>query len=135
MSVHSERRLKRLRELLDQLERLPPSAERERMLREVRGRLVDVETGVPPRAMMPVDAESVPAGDPAPRPARPRTPVRGDDARRPRALPRPEPVQPDFVASLGPGELLSLGDPVLPAPGPESQPGPTARPWTRGLRG
>jgi hypothetical protein len=138
MSVNSERRLNRLRELLDQLERLPPSAERERMLREVRGRLVDVDTGVPPRPMMPVDADSAPADDPAARPTRPRAPARGahaDEVRRARALPRPEPAQPDFVASLGPDEMLSLADSVPPAPRPESRPGPTARPWTRGLRG
>jgi hypothetical protein len=132
MSVNSERRLNRLRELLDQLERLPPSAERERMLREVRGRLVDVDTGVPPRAMMPVDAAAAESAEPVPRPAR-RPPPR--ERARPRAVPRPEPATPDQVGTLGTGELLSLAESVPPAPRPDARPGRVARPWSRGLRG
>src|SRR5881398_1641115 len=44
-------RLEQLRELLARLERMPASGERDWMLREVRARAVDVETGVRPVAM------------------------------------------------------------------------------------
>jgi hypothetical protein len=133
--VSSKRRVERLRELVDQLERLPPSAERERMLREVRGRLVDVDTGVPPRGMMPVDAESVQAVVPAPRPPRPvrREPAAEGDRRR--DIPRPEPADPGDVGTLGAHGLLSLGEPAPPPPPRDARPDRTARPWTRGLRG
>src|SRR6185437_9270954 len=59
--VSSEHRLQRLRELLARLEQLPASPETERMLAEVRSRLVDVDTGVTPRAMLPVDRVPAPA--------------------------------------------------------------------------
>jgi hypothetical protein len=131
MPVRSELRLKRLRELLDQIERLPLSAERERMLREIRGRMVDVDTGVLPRGMLPVDAAAE-AAEPVPRPAR-RPPAR--EPARPRAVPRPEPATPDQVGTLGTNELLSLAESVPPAPRPDAHPGRVARPWTRGLRG
>ena len=131
--MRSELRLKRLRELLDQIERLPPSAERERMLREIRGRMVDVDTGVVPRGMLPVDAAAAAAAaEPAPRRVR-RPPAR--ERARPRAVPRPEPAMPDQVGTLGTSELLSLGESVPPAPRLDAPPGRVARPWTRGLRG
>ncbi len=41
-------RLKRLKDLVDQLERLPASPDRDRVLAEVRSRAVDVDTGVTP---------------------------------------------------------------------------------------
>jgi hypothetical protein len=132
MAVRSELRLKRLRELLDQVERLPPSAERERMLREIRGRMVDVDTGVLPRGMLPVDAAAAEVAERVPRPAR-RPPAR--ERARPRAVPRPEPATPDQVGTLGTNELLSLADSEPPAPRPDARPGRVARPWTRGLRG
>src|SRR5687767_3534008 len=47
-------RIKRLKDLVDQLERLPPSSDRDRVLSEVRSRAVDLDTGVTPRAMLPV---------------------------------------------------------------------------------
>jgi hypothetical protein len=119
--------VKRLRELLEQIERLPPSAERERMLREVRGRLVDVDTGVSPRGMLPVDAESRPAVPPPAQPAR-----RPKPAPRPPAVPRPEPADPGDFGAIGEHGLLSLGDPAPPPP-PRAADRP--RPWTRGLRG
>ena len=138
--MSGDNRLKKLRDLVAQLERLPDSAERERMLREVRGRIVDLDTGVAPRPMRPVEDESA------------------ADVRRPRALPLPEPVRPvqvppdvpasvpradveDESSSIGIVDLLALGvDDLLslddPAPsGPERDGGPAAPPWTRGLRG
>ena len=119
--------MKRLRELLQQIERLPPSAERERMLREVRGRLVDVDTGVTTRGMMPVDAESRPVVPPSPAAAR-----RPKPGRRPPAAPRAEPSDPGDFGSLAEHGLLSLGD---PAPPPPPRPADRPRPWARGLRG
>ena len=127
LTVSSEPRVKRLRELLQQIERLPPSAERERMLREVRGRLVDVDTGVTTRGMMPVDAESRPVVGPSPAAAR-----RPKPGRRPPAAPRPEPSDPGDFGSLAEHGLLSLGD---PAPPPPPRPADRPRPWARGLRG
>jgi hypothetical protein len=135
--VSSEQRLQRLRDLLAQLERLPASADRERMLREVRGRLVDVDTGVTPRAMMPIEAEAMQAAEPAPRAVRaprPRPPVPASDARPPRAVPPPEPPKPVETISLGVSDLLSLDDPA-PSPPREERSERRAGPWTRGLRG
>jgi hypothetical protein len=133
MTVSSERRLKRLKDLLDQLERLPASADRDRMLREVRGRVVDLDTGEPPRAMMPVDATP----DPAPRTVRAPRSVRrmpADEGRRPRAVPLPEPAKPAHVASLGADELLSL-EPSGPLPPLREARAEPAGAWRRGLRG
>src|SRR5215218_10103554 len=59
MDASREHRLKRLRELRDRLERMPASAERDRMLQEVRARVVDVDTGVTPRPMLPADPPPV----------------------------------------------------------------------------
>jgi hypothetical protein len=138
MTVSGEPRLKRLRDLLDQLERLPASAERERMLREVRGRLVDVDTGVAPRAMMPVEDESKQVADTIPRTARvpksvPRPPAREADRRPP--VPPAERAAPVDTTSLGTDELLSLDDATPSGPEPEAHPERPAGPWTRGLRG
>jgi hypothetical protein len=47
-------RVKRLRDLVAQIELLPVSPERDRLLSEFRSRAVDVDTGVKPRAMLPV---------------------------------------------------------------------------------
>ena len=135
--MNSEQRVRRLRELLAQLERLPASADRERMLREVRGRLVDVDTGVPPRAMMPVDAEETRAADPAPRTVRtPRSRIRvpAETDQRARAVPPPAPAKPVDATGLDAPELLSLED-SAPAPRRDAQPERRSRPWTRGLRG
>src|SRR5687768_13106016 len=67
------RRVKRLRDLVAQIELLPVSPERDRLLREFRSRAVDVDTGVTPRAMLPVRE---PALAPVPRrmPQRDRAP-------------------------------------------------------------
>ena len=135
----SQHRLARLRALLEQLERLPASEERDRMLREVRDRIVDVDTGVTPRAMLPVDSDSMLA----PGRAQPAIRARKTHVRAPaesgrRADPGPIPLGPipligdDGLPRLGAGEPLSLDDvtPLPPARGPDA-----ARPWTRGLRG
>jgi len=64
VSVSTEHRLKRLRDLLHELERLPATAERDRMIREVRARVVDVDTGVLPSALLPVYPDSKVAAEP-----------------------------------------------------------------------
>src|SRR3954470_23741691 len=51
-------RLEHLRGLLDRLERMPTSADRDWMLSEVHARAVDVETGVSPAAV-----RALPEGD------------------------------------------------------------------------
>ena len=61
-------RIKRLKDLVDMLERLPPSPDRDRVLSEVRSRAVDLDTGVTPRAMLPVR-------EPSPPPVTPKLPV------------------------------------------------------------
>jgi hypothetical protein len=136
-TVSNEQRLQRLRELVAQLERLPASADRERMLREVRGRLVDLDTGVAPRAMLPIEAEAIDAADPVPRAVRaprPRPPLPARAAPRPRPVPPPDPPKPVDPTSLGVSDLLSLDDPAPPPPR-EERPERRGGPWTRGLRG
>ena len=59
-------RLNKLRALREQLKRLPPSAQRDRMLREVGSRAVDLESSEPRAAMRPLSAEpDPPAAAPA----------------------------------------------------------------------
>ena len=55
-ALASPRRHTQLKRLVARLELLPASPQRDWMLCEVRSRAVDLDTGVPPRAMLPVDA-------------------------------------------------------------------------------
>jgi hypothetical protein len=116
-------RVKRLKDLVDMLERLPPSPDRDRVLSEVRSRAVDLDTGVTPRAMLPLREPTPPP--PAPRIQRkPPAPV----AEPARALVSTRP-EPSFTLS----DLLSLEESSLPharADGDQAE-----RPWTLGLRG
>jgi hypothetical protein len=129
-------RVKRLKDLIDVVMKLPESPERERLLSEVRSRAVDLDTGVTPRAMLPVREEpvDVPVAAKPPKrravmpPAQPR-------------MPSPAPAQPlldstvdfDWDKALSGAPLLSLDDApeCWPARGDDS----SARPWTLGLRG
>jgi hypothetical protein len=128
-------RLKRLKDLVDRLERLPPSPDRDRVLAEVRSRAVDVDTGVTPRAMLPLR-------EPAPPPAAPRPPQhyapRGV-MRTPPPAPARRPPTPAFTNDLGVllwDDRLSLEDAPELAPLPHaSSPDSSARPWALGLRG
>ena len=52
----SEERRRRLKDMVARLERLPASPQRDQMLREVRSRAVDLDCGVAPQAILPVDA-------------------------------------------------------------------------------
>lgn len=136
-------RLEKLRALRDQLTRLPPSEERDRMLREVGSRTVDLESSEPRAPVRPRGAKPDVTVDPPPaqvvpdhaprrprrRPARPpRTTTRGAAGR---ARSRADAAD-AFIASVRPtpelpeGLMLSLDDDV------ETH---RERPWTRGLRG
>jgi hypothetical protein len=121
-------RIQRLKELVDRLEQLPPSPDRDRVLAEVRSRAVDLDTGVKPRAMLPA-REPLPSQPdrPAPRPATDAAPT-PPPVRRPVAPPPTRTLtgRENFFFA---GELLSLDDDPLPL----SQL-PDVAPWARGLR-
>jgi hypothetical protein len=130
-------RVKRLKDLIDVVMRLPESPDRDRLLSEVRSRAVDLDTGVTPRAMLPLR-------EPVPVPVAPRLP-------KPRAiLPAPPPRTPsrapaqpapalrstavlDWDKALGETALLSLDD--APNCWPARPDDRSGRPWTVGLRG
>jgi hypothetical protein len=120
-------RVKRLKDLVDMLERLPASPDRDRVLSEVRSRAVDLDTGVTPRAMLPVREPTPPA-------VMPRLPKVDRVPRIQRPAPAPaaavEPARPEQPPRLD--DLLSLEDAPLPyarAYGDQAD-----RPWTLGLR-
>jgi hypothetical protein len=142
-TMSGDNRLQRLRDLIGRLEQLPESDERDRVIREVRARAVDLDTGVTPRAMLRIDpagirpdrraAHTAPLPEPAklaratpqkdcPPPALrwSRSPMRG--------VPAPVTHSIDLLAA---GERLCLEDsPVAEAPEETAH-----RPWARGLRG
>jgi hypothetical protein len=138
------RRVKRLREMMDQIERLPVSPERDRLLSEVRSRAVDVDTGVTPRAMLPLR-------EPEPAPVLPRPPKRDRTTTiAPMAPGRPAPAvefpRPASAAGSRHKPLeqppwldgrLSLEDSLQSSPLPEvrGRGGRAVPPWTLGLRG
>jgi len=118
-------RVKRLKDLIEAVMRLPDSPDRDRLLNEVRSRAVDLDTGVVPRAMLPM-REPVPvAMAPTPRPRRRTVALPAQPARPAPALD----AQTDWGELLGGAAQLSLED------SPERDDGPAARPWTLGLRG
>jgi hypothetical protein len=55
-ALASARRRTQLKRLVERLEQLPASPQRDRVLSEVRSRAVDLDTGVTPRAMLTEDA-------------------------------------------------------------------------------
>jgi hypothetical protein len=135
-------RLDQLRGLLDRLEHMPASAERDWMLAEVRGRAVDVETGMPsaPMRALPQDelAAEIAA---APSPRSPPVKVRrkAPSRRTQRALlahsaagPPPVPIRERgrgaVVDLLARGGVMCLDDAPPTAAG-------AGRPWSAGLRG
>src|SRR5215203_4896607 len=139
-----------LRALVERLERLPASARREWMLQEARARMVDVETGVEPRAMR---AQEEAAPPPEPRVSGVRKARAGRRPNSGRAGSAPQPVvssqrvpraetdrspfagSSSSAAMLGRDELLWLGDPsgdTFAEPGDGST---EIASWRRGLRG
>ena len=134
------RRVQRLRDMVDQIARLPESPDRDRLLSEVRSRAVDVDTGVTPRAMLPL-REPAPTPVPA-RPAKrekpratrrgvPRMPVSAPVVALPSSAASPwKTPEQSFLLD----DHLSLEDPA-PLPDVRVRGDLTARPWTFGLRG
>ncbi len=134
-------RLAHLRGVLLKLERMPATADRDWMMREVRARIVDIDTGVRPAALraLPQDdvtAEIVPTVIAAPAPAKPKAPRRAPVKIAVPTSPPPLPAlrartgSDDAVDLLQPGWLLSTAEPA-----PETADTATPRPWTAGLRG
>jgi hypothetical protein len=131
-------RLGQLAGLLDQLERMPASEGRDWMLAEVRGRAVDVETGVSPtpmRALPHDEAQAALASTAEPatvkrrRTARPRASrARAIAPLRLPSLREHERVHEQVVDLLDSDGVLSLDD----APTAASM---VSRPWSGGLRG
>jgi hypothetical protein len=132
-------RLDQLHRLLERLERMPASADRDWMLTQIRRRAVDVETGTPP---VPVRARSHDELEPnkpdersarvspaSPRPRKASRRVRRATRVHPAARIPPGPARErrheQVVDLLEHGGLMSLDEPP-PAPG---------RSWSRGLRG
>jgi hypothetical protein len=137
------RRIKRLKDMVDRIERLPASEDRDRLLSEVRSRAVDVDTGVTPRAMLPLR-------EPAPPPLLRQPPKRNRTTIISRAapqLPSPavEPVRLSPAArhgnqpqhSVWRDDRLSLEDTLQLSPLPyiRVRGNRTVPPWTFGLRG
>jgi len=133
-------RLQRLRDLVDQLERLPASPDRDRVLTEVRSRAVDVDTGVTPRAMLPVREPTPPPVAPKPRPERYRpratTPAHARPVQAARVVAAPA-VMKDVGVLLW-DDRLSMEDSPELAPLPHAapkDPDGSVPPWALGLRG
>ena len=135
-------RVQRLRDMVDQIERLPESPERDRLLSEVRSRAVDVDTGVSPRAMLPLREPPLPPLPVLPRPAKrdkariirrvvPRTPAPAVESARRRFAAGPS-MTPERSFLLN--DYLSLED-APPLPDIRVRGNLTAPPWTFGLRG
>jgi hypothetical protein len=125
-------RLDQLRRLLDRLERMPASADRDWMLAEVRARAVDVETGIAPaplRALPQDELEAEMAAERSPRPAPVKTRRRKASRRAQRAtlghpamrvppLAAHERGREDVVDLLEQGGVMCLDDPPAAATGP-----------------
>jgi hypothetical protein len=114
------------------------------MLREVRARVVDVDTGIVPSPLLAGYAESALAADPR---------LQARQAPRAVAPARPEPPEPDRAPrreaevaagedstgaadplTLAPDEVLSVDDPDPFRPD-DARSDLAVSPWTRGLRG
>ena len=130
-------RVKRLKDLVELLERLPSSPDRDRVLSEVRSRAVDLDTGVTPRAMLPVR-------EPAPPPVLPKLRKRDRASIITGTVLSPPPVDEPAGTRFASGastdleqavcldERLSLED--SPLADVRARDGRAVPPWTRGLR-
>ena len=153
-------RLTQLRVLVERLEGMPASPDRDWMLAEVRSRAVDIDTGIAPRPMRPLESETALESEPvtAKRPAKvapPRSPAKPVQRRvepripAPALAPRPQPAaeapfweatvpapagRDDRIDLLALDGLLNLGDDAPGAEPAEGDAGVT-RPWAGGLRG
>ena len=136
-------RLCQLEALLARLERMPASAGRDWMLAEVRGRAVDVETGMPSTPMRALpNEEDAPRAEVAPRRAPVKRPRRTPSHHAPRGrVVTPVSMPPvrerghtheEAVDLLGMDGVLNLDDAPTATP---TATGDISRPWARGLRG
>jgi hypothetical protein len=124
-------RIKRLKDLIDAVMRLPESAERDRLLAEVRSRAVDLDTGVTPRPMLPLrESATTPV---ATRPPTRRTVMPSPQPRKPSPAPPTATADLDWDKVINGTALLSLDE--APDCWPSLDDGQTPRPWTLGLRG
>ena len=123
-------RLKRLRDVIAEIETLPESPERDRLLSEFRSRAVDIDTGVAPRGMLPM-AEPAPDTERAPRRPRQASPPPETAVE----LPSPEapPGRADRDDPFWVAEWLSLEE--AQSPPRRTRDGRAVAPWTFGLRG
>jgi hypothetical protein len=135
-------RLQRLKDLVEKLERLPESPDRDRVLAEVRSRAVDLDTGVTPRAMLPVREPTPPPSAPKPRPERYRftATTRTQSPARPVPPARPAVTRATTTDDLGVllwDDRLSLEDApeLAPLPHAAKHPDGSVPPWALGLRG
>jgi hypothetical protein len=139
----TRQRVRRLRDLVAHIERLPVSPDRDRLLSEFRSRAVDVDTGVTPRAILPLR-------EPASAPVLHRRPQRDRAPSTTRMAPPPpapvaEPARPASAASRSTNpdepfwvdEQLSLEDllRLSPLPHGRTRGDRTVPAWTLGLRG
>jgi hypothetical protein len=130
------KRVKRLKDLVELLEKLPATPDRDRMLSEVRSRAVDLETGVTPRAMLALREPAPPLDEATP----PKRQCANGITRTPPPLrPAIELAHPALAAGrskhqeerLSADARLSLEDTALPQ---AREPGNAVRPWKLGLR-
>jgi hypothetical protein len=144
-------RLHQIRALRERLERLPASPQRDRILRDVRSRAVDIESGMPAAPMRPAVEEdeallaepprATPAGPVRRRPERRPTPASTQRARARTDSARSRTSVAGAAAAasipeatpLRDGVRLCLDEDAVIAPEPGG--GRPTAPWTRGLRG
>jgi hypothetical protein len=144
--MNDQHRLDQLHALIARLERQPASPDRDWMLREIRARAVDVETGERPTPVRPRNPDAVaPPAEAVPDRAKPRGTRPQPPAIAPIPAPAPAPapiVEPRSRADAGrdgridlleQGGVLCLGEP--PAAMPERTGRVVSPPWARGLRG
>ena len=137
------RRVMRLRDLVAQIELLPVSPDRDRLLSEFRSRAVDVDTGVRPRAILPLR-------EPAPAPLLHRPPQRDRAPSMTRMAPPPAAPAVKFARPASGAsrsnnldepfwvdERLSLEDSLRlsPLPHVRTRGDRAVPPWMLGLRG
>jgi hypothetical protein len=131
-------RVDHLRALLDRLERIPASADRDWMLAQVRGRAVDVDTGTSPAPMRALPQDELAAENAADRSAR-SAPVRTYQrkSRRARPVHPPARIQPGPARERGHEEVMDLLERggMLSLDDSPAAPAGASRPWSRGLRG
>jgi hypothetical protein len=137
-------RVKRLKDMVDRIERLPASEARDRLLSEVRSRAVDVDTGVTPRAMLPLREPAQPPKLRWPQKRNKTTIIRQAASQPP--SPAVEPARRSATAKRGTepqqssvrlDDRLSLEDTLQRAQVPfvRVRGNRTVPPWTFGLRG